>query len=81
MGRGRRRAGPWSWRGAAMGRTRAAAQDEQGRALARGVAAAWCVVVEAKGEDLTPPLILSLASPHRPLASDGSLESRRREYL
>jgi len=35
----------------------------------------------AKGTDLTPPLILSLASPHRPLASDSSLESRRREYL
>ena len=27
---------------------RAAAQDEQGRALARGVAAAWCVVVDVR---------------------------------
>ena len=48
MGRGYRRAGPWSWRGAVTGRTRAAAQDEQGRALTRGVAAAWCVVVDVR---------------------------------
>ena len=34
-----------------------------------------------KGADLPPPPVTSLASPHRPLASDGSLEPRRREYL
>ena len=34
-----------------------------------------------KGADLPPPPVSSLASPHRPLASDSSLESRRREYL
>ena len=34
-----------------------------------------------KGADLTPPKISSLASPHRPKASDGSLEPSRREYL
>ena len=34
-----------------------------------------------KGADLTPPQISSLASPHRPKASDGSLEPLRREYL
>ena len=33
-----------------------------------------------KGADLTPPCVTSLASPHRPKASDGSLEPRRREY-
>ena len=38
-------------------------------------------IIPGKREDLTPPLITSLASPHRPLASDSSLESRRREYL
>ena len=37
--------------------------------------------VRGKGADLTPPKITSLASPHRPKASDGSLEPRRREYL
>ena len=35
----------------------------------------------AKGADLPPPPVSSLASPHRPLASDGSLEPQRREYL
>ena len=34
-----------------------------------------------KGADLPPPCVSSLASPHRPLASDGSLEPSRREYL
>ena len=34
-----------------------------------------------KGADLRHPQISSLASPHRPKASDGSLEPRRREYL
>ena len=34
-----------------------------------------------KRADLTPPPVTSLASPHRPLASDGSLEPSRREYL
>ena len=38
-------------------------------------------VAVGKGADLTPPPVTSLASPHRPLASDGSLEPRRREYL
>ena len=36
---------------------------------------------QGKGTDLTPPCVTSLASPHRPKASDGSLEPRRREYL
>jgi hypothetical protein len=36
---------------------------------------------QGKGADLTPPCVTSLASPHRPKASDGSLEPRRREYL
>ena len=35
---------------------------------------------KGKGADLTPPQISSLASPHRPKASDGSLEPRRREH-
>ena len=34
-----------------------------------------------KGADLTPPCVSSLASPHRPKASAGVLEPRRREYL
>ena len=36
---------------------------------------------QGKGADLTPPCVTSLASLHRPKASDGSLEPRRREYL
>ena len=34
---------------------------------------------QSKGAELPPPQINSLASPHRPKASDGSLEPRRRE--
>ena len=37
--------------------------------------------LQGKGADLTPPCVTSLATPHRPKASDGSLEPRRREYL
>ena len=40
-----------------------------------------CFVHWGKGADLTPPPVTSLASPHRPLASDSSLEPSRREYL
>ena len=35
---------------------------------------------QGKGADLNPPKISSLASPHRPKASDGSMEPSRRGY-
>jgi hypothetical protein len=34
-----------------------------------------------KGADLTPPRVSSLASPHRPKASDGAFDAPRREYI
>ena len=37
-------------------------------------------MLKGKGADLTPPCVSSLASPHRPKASAGALEPRRREH-
>ena len=37
--------------------------------------------VRGKGADLTPPFVTSLASPHRPKASDGAFGAPRREYI
>ena len=50
-------------------------------ALAKDSRAKEHDALKGKGAKLTPPQVNSLASPHRPLASDSSLESLRREYL
>ena len=48
---------------------------------ADGMKMADSINQRGKGADLTPPQITSLASPHRPKASDGSLEPRRHPWV